>query len=43
MCTTTLDYMYMYSVQIYMNFDIQATCIQLLFKQIFQGTPISKI
>lgn len=33
----------MYSVQIYMNFDIQATYKQVLFKQIFQGTPISKI
>jgi hypothetical protein len=35
--------MYMYSVQIYMNFDIQAMYKQVLFKQIFQGTPISKI
>lgn len=33
----------MYSVQIYMNFDIQATYKQVLFKLIFQGTPISKI
>ena len=35
--------MYMYSVRIYMNFDIQATYKQVVFKQIFQGTPISKI